>query len=94
MQTAQASDWKGTGEKCSVVLYWAAWCFLGVNVFVNILSLLVTDWPEQWSTWTILLSVIRQNSYHIYYMFVLFGLSAILKAGNAIAGQLSKLNPG
>ena len=92
MQTAQASYRKGTGEMCSVVLYWAAWCFLGVNVFMNILSLFLGDWPANWSTWKILLAVIRQNSYVLYYMFVLFGISAILKIANDIARQLSKLN--
>ena len=89
MQIEQSSYRTGTGERCSGVLYWAAWCFLGVNIFVNILSLLAGNWPEQWSIWTILASFIRQNFYHIYYMFVLFGLSAILKVGNAIARQLS-----
>ena len=95
METAQIGDRKGMTERCSVVLYWAAWCFLGVNVFVNILSLFfIRDWPERWSTWKIVLTLIRQNSYHLYYMVVLFGISAALKVGNTIARQLDKLNAG
>ncbi len=87
-----ANNDKMSGETTAVVLYWAAWCFLGLLLFMVVLSILVDDWPKTISSWKVLLYSIRQYAYQMFYMFVLFGISAILKVGNAIARQLSKLN--
>ena len=93
MQVEKVGNKKETGEKWAAVLYWAAWCFLGLDVVVIVSSTLIGDLPGM-SPWKKLLFSIRINAYYIYYTFVLFGLSAILKVGNAVISQLRTLNTG
>ena len=93
MQVEKVGNKKETGEKWAAVLYWAAWCFLGLDIVVTVLSIFITDWPKTYmKPWQLILHSIRMNAYYIYYAFLLFGLSAILKVGNAVISQLRTLN--
>jgi len=68
-----------SGETTAAVLYWGAWCLIGLSVFLVIAISISWDYPTTLTVWQIALHQIRQVIYIVWAAFVLFGISALIR---------------
>ena len=92
MQTkSSATNKKMPGETLAVVLDWSAWCLIGLTILIFLISSVTTSYPTTLSPLQIVLYQVRSVTYVVFTAFVLFGISAIIKATNANTLEIRKL---
>jgi len=78
------------GETTAAVLYWGAWCLIGLSVFLVIAISIWWDYATKLTLWQIALHQIRQVIYVVWAAFVLFGISALIRVVTVNSLELRK----